>query len=85
MKGQVSLTCDAWQASNADTYFAITGYWIEELSTGTWEVKSALFGFTKLNNARNGKRLGGALFKIVEWLSIAHKVNSNITPHTVYF
>ena len=84
MKGQVSLTCDAWQASNADAYFAVTGHWIEEPSTGAWEVKSALFGFTKLNNAHNGKRLGGAFFNIVEQLSIAHKVNSNIIPCGVF-
>jgi len=74
MKGQISLTCNAWQASNADTYFAITGHWIEEPGTGTWEVQSALLGFTRLNNAHNGKRLGGALFKIVEWLGIADKL-----------
>jgi len=74
MKGQISLTCNAWQASNADTYFAITGHWIEELGRGTWEVQSALLGFTRLNNVHNGKRLGGALFKIVEWLGIADKL-----------
>lgn len=44
----------------------------------TWEFWSALFGFTKLNNVHNGKRLGGALFKIVERLGIAHKVFKNI-------
>ena len=34
MKEQISLTCDAWQASNADTYFAVTGHWIEERVQG---------------------------------------------------
>ena len=28
--GEISLTCDAWQASNTDGYFAVTGHWIEE-------------------------------------------------------
>jgi len=29
-------------------------------------IHSARFGFVKLNNAHNGKRLGGVLFKIVD-------------------
>lgn len=36
----------------------------------------SLFGFVRLNNAHNGKRLGGALFKIVDRLGIAHKVGA---------
>jgi len=60
------------------------GHWIEEPSMGTWEVKSVLFGFMKLNNAHNEKWLGGTLFKIVEWLSITNKINSNIMPQTVF-
>jgi len=71
----VSLTCDAWQASNTDGYFAVTGHWIEEPQPGVWELHSALFGFVRLNNAHNGKRLGGALFKIVDRLGITHKVS----------
>ena len=39
-----------------------------------WECKSALLGFTKVNNAHNGKRLGGALFKILDHVSVAQKV-----------
>jgi hypothetical protein len=74
VRGQVSLTCDAWQASNTDGYFAVTGHWIEEPRPGIWELRSALLGFTQLNNAHNGQRLGGALFKIVNRLGIAHKV-----------
>lgn len=30
VQGEVSLTCDAWQASNTDGYFAVTAHWIEE-------------------------------------------------------
>jgi hypothetical protein len=40
------------------------------------ECKSALLGFTKVNNAHNGKRLGGALFKVLDRVGIAHKVFS---------
>jgi hypothetical protein len=79
MKGLVSLACDAWQASNADAYFAITGHWIEEPTFGSWEVQSVLFGFTKLRNAHNGKKLGGTLFWIAERLNIVHKVTSNLS------
>ncbi|KAG0693346.1 hypothetical protein DFH29DRAFT_1007373 [Suillus ampliporus] len=28
VKGRINLTCDAWQASNVDGYFAITGSWV---------------------------------------------------------
>ena len=63
-KGKVSLMCDAWQASNSDGYLAVTGSWIEE-ENGKWQVQMALLGFTQLNNAHNGTRLGQALFKIV--------------------
>jgi hypothetical protein len=72
--GEISLTCDAWQASNTDGYFAVTGHWIEEPRLGVWEVQSALLGFTRLNNSHNGKRLGGALFKIVDRLGISDRV-----------
>lgn len=74
VKGEISNTCDAWQASNTDGYFAVSGHWIEEPSPGVWHLESALLGFTRLNNSHNGQRLGQVLFKIVDRLSIAHKV-----------
>lgn len=77
MKGAVSLTCDAWQASNVDGYFAVTGSWIEEVD-GRWKLQTALLGFTHLNNAYNGVRLGQALFKVVSRAGIAHKVRCSI-------
>ncbi|KAF5340819.1 hypothetical protein D9757_009868 [Collybiopsis confluens] len=49
--GKISVTCDAWQASNGDAYFAVTGHWIEEASSGSWMLKSALLGFTQMNTA----------------------------------
>jgi hypothetical protein len=33
--GKISLTCDTWQASNTDGFFAVTGHWIEESRPGT--------------------------------------------------
>ena len=75
IQGEVSLTCDAWQALNTDRYFAVTGHWIEEPSSGIWELHSALSSFVWLNNAHNGKQLGGTLFKIFNHLGIAHKVS----------
>ena len=80
VKGKVSLTCDAWQASNCDGYLAVTGSWIEE-ENGKWKLQTTLFGFTQLNNAHNGMRLGQALFKIVSRLRIAHKVSTVIVLH----
>ena len=68
------MTCDAWQASNTDAYFAVTGHWIEEATPGVWEQKSALFGFTRLRSAHNGKNLARALFMVALWLGVVHKV-----------
>jgi hypothetical protein len=85
VQGEVSLTCDAWQAGNADGYFAVTAHWIEELTPSKWELKSALIGFTRLNNAHNGERLGQALFKIIKRVGIENKVRAsymvNVLPH----
>lgn len=65
VSGEISLTCDAWQASNADTYFAVTGHWIEEeVQPNEWVQQEALFGFTQMNTAHNGDRLGQALYKV---------------------
>ena len=76
VSGKINLTCDVWQAGNTEGYFAVTGHWIEESTPSHWELKSALLGFTQVNNAHNGKRLGQALFKIVERVGIEHKVST---------
>ena len=55
VSGQISLTCDAWQASNTDGYFAVTGHWIEERSPGKWTLEHALLGFMQMNTAHNGQ------------------------------
>jgi hypothetical protein len=83
VSGAVNLTCDAWQASNADGYFAVTGHWIEEPSPGNWELQCAVIGFTQLNNSHNGQRLGQALYKIVDRVGIAHKVSCVIPLHSM--
>jgi hypothetical protein len=85
VQGEISLTCDAWQAGNTDGYFAVTSHWIDEPSPAKWELKSALIGFTRLNNAHNGERLGQALFKIIKRVEIERKVypiyTANILSH----
>jgi len=73
--GEISLTCDAWQASNANGYFAVTGHWIEEFRPGVWTLEHALFGFTQMNTAHDGVRLGQALYKITARLGVVHKVS----------
>ncbi|KAG1825069.1 hypothetical protein EV424DRAFT_1537953 [Suillus variegatus] len=35
--GAINITCDVWQASNADGYFAVTGHWIQKDSPLTWD------------------------------------------------
>jgi len=82
--GEVNLTCDAWQASNTEGYFAVTGHWIEVSIPAQWELKSALLGFTCVSNAHNGKRLGQVLFKVLVRVGIEHKVcEPNFTPLSV--
>lgn len=76
--GEVSLTCDAWQASNIDGYFAVTGHWIEEVRQGEWTEEEGLLGFSRMNTAHNGARLGQALYKICHRLGIVHKVRRNL-------
>ncbi|KAG6813328.1 hypothetical protein H0H92_012141 [Tricholoma furcatifolium] len=71
--GKVSLTCDAWQASNIDAYFAVTGRWIEEHTLGVWEEKSGILGFVLMNTAHDGVRLGRTLYKVTKWLGITGK------------
>jgi hypothetical protein len=68
------MTCDTWQASNTDGYFAVTGHWIEKPVPTHWVIKSTLLGFVRLNNTHNGAWLGQVLFKIVKWVGIKHKV-----------
>ena len=75
VQGEVSLTCDAWQAGNTDGYFAVMAHWIEEPTPVKWELRSALIGFTQLNNAHNGEHLGQALFKIIKRVGIEKKVS----------
>lgn len=75
VSGEISLTCDAWQASNTDGYFAVTGHWVEEQAPGKWKLKHALFGCMLMNMAHNGVRLGQALYKICDHLKIVHKVH----------
>ena len=72
--GQISITCDAWQASNADSYFAVTGHWIEEHAPGEWALEHALLGFAQMNCSHSGTRLGQTLFRVLSRLRIVHKV-----------
>jgi hypothetical protein len=88
VQGEVSLTCDAWQASNADGYFGVKAHWIAEPTPAKWELKSALIGFMQLNNAHNGKQLSQALFKIIKQVGIEHKASVsypvNVQPHLIF-
>ena len=47
--GEINLTCNAWQASNTDGYFTVTGHWIEERAPRKWKLEHALLGFTLIN------------------------------------
>lgn len=75
VKGKVSLTCNVWQASNQDAFFAVTGHWVEEQSPGDWKLQNTLLGFTLMNTAHDGARLGRALYQIVKHIGIRDKVH----------
>ena len=79
MSGRINLTCDTWQASNTEGYFAVMGHWIEESIPSHWELKTALLGFIQLNNAHNRKKLGHALYKVVQHVGIEHKVSKHLS------
>lgn len=81
--GRINLTCDAWQASNSDSYFAVTGHWIEETAPGVWKMQSGLLGFVRMNCAHTGEQLGCALFKVTERVGITHKVSIWHCAYTV--
>jgi hypothetical protein len=74
VRGLVSTICDAWQASNTDGYFAVTGHWIEEIN-GMHMLQNALLGFVQMNNSHSGSRLGQAMFTVLDRVGIAHKVS----------
>lgn len=83
VKGEINLTCDAWQASNTDGYFAVTAHWTSATTPTNWSLSSALIGFTRVNNAHVGIRLGQALFKIVKRVGIENKVRHYALTRTI--
>lgn len=73
MIDEVSLMCDAWQASNIDAYFSVMGHWIEECASTVWMLETALLGFVQMNAAHIGACLGQALYKVCNCLQIMPK------------
>ena len=72
--GQISVTCDAWKAGNADAYFAVTGHWVEEHAPGEWTLEHMLLGFVQMNCSHSGTCLGQMLYTVLNCLRIVHKV-----------
>lgn len=70
---QVNFTCDGWQASNVDGYFAVTAHWIASVN-GTWKLHNAIIGFVQIRNSHNGKRLGGTLYCVLQRLELQKRV-----------
>lgn len=60
-------------------YFAVTVHWVEELKDGSWQLKNALAGFVRMQQAHTGIRMGQVLFKVMQRIGIAEKVRQ-ITP-----
>jgi hypothetical protein len=74
VRGLISCTCDAWQASNVDGYFAITGHWVEKNDEGILILQNSLIGFVCLNRGHSGKQLGQTLFKVFDRVGAVHKI-----------
>ncbi|KZT24065.1 hypothetical protein NEOLEDRAFT_1025667, partial [Neolentinus lepideus HHB14362 ss-1] len=55
VSGSINLTCDAWQASNIDAYFAVTAHWIQEQEPTRWAIETALIGFVRMNTSHDGR------------------------------
>jgi hypothetical protein len=72
--GEVQCAFDALQADNLNAYFVATGSFIE-FSGGHCKKCTVMLGFVCLQNARNGKRLGQALFQIVARLGFTNTVS----------
>ena len=83
VKGEISLTCNAWQASNTDGYFAVTAHWTSATTPTNWGLSSALIGFTHVNNGHVSIRLGQALFKIVKRVGIENEVRHYAFTRTI--
>ena len=69
------MTCDAWQVSNTDAYFAVTGHWIMEHVLGEWTLEHALLGFAQMNCSHSRTHLGQMLFSVLNQLCIVHRVS----------
>ena len=82
--GDVSYTCDAWQAGTADAYFAVTAHWVEEHSTRSWELHGALIRFTQMNSAHHGICLGQALFKLIMRIGAINKVSVTYSTNRIF-
>jgi hypothetical protein len=76
--GKVQYAFDAWQADNIGAYFLAAGFAtgsVIEFNGGHWKKGTVMLGFVCLQNARNGKRLGQALFQIVARLGFTNTVS----------
>jgi len=83
--GEVSYTCDAWQAGTADAYFAVTAHWVEEHGPRNWELHGALVGFTQMNSAHHGICLGQALFKLIMRIGAIKKASALCSVSMILF
>ena len=71
---QISITCNVWQASNADSYLAVTEHWIEEHTPGKWALEHMLLRFAQMNCSHSSTHFGQTLFRVLSQLRIVHKV-----------
>ncbi|OBZ65234.1 putative AC transposase [Grifola frondosa] len=76
VRGEVSLTCNAWQAGNVDAYFAVTAHWIDESEPGRIEKKTG-----KVFNYKNRRINRSCLAHVINLAMQALIATYSKTPH----
>ncbi|KAF4615670.1 hypothetical protein D9613_012516 [Agrocybe pediades] len=81
--GLISMTCDAWQASNVDADLVVTGRWNEKKSEGVWEQQQV---FKIVKRLGFGHKVGwvtcdnASCLNNATWICMAHTINLSSQP-----
>jgi hypothetical protein len=60
--GHVSLTMDAWTATNHIPYLGVTGHWIDQ----SWKLQNKVLAFRRLRGSHTGENLAAVVHNVLE-------------------
>jgi hypothetical protein len=60
--GRVSLTMDAWTATNHIPYLGVTGHWIDQ----SWQLRNKVLAFRRLRGSHTGENLAAVVHNVLE-------------------